>query len=311
MSAKDEIEAEAEAEAARQAATAVLTHRFGAPDLVSEQGGVSNHVFRARAGNEIVVARVGDVTKREAFERERLVTSHVRQAGVPAPEVLLVEERDGFAVMILRALPGEIARDHPHRLRTLKELGALAAQRVHTLRTSGFGCDFNFGVQPAAGTWRDWVLREFDAQSRLDVLANHHLVSGDRLTTLQQTLDRVLEWSADPVLNHGDLRLKNVLVDSEGAIVGLIDWETCLSAPGPHWDISVALHDLWVDQIEAFFEGYGMASEDVREHVPVWRLFNALNYVAEVEHAANTHDEDALERIRVRFSGVFDLFGGR
>jgi hygromycin-B 4-O-kinase len=146
------------------------------------------------------------------------------------------------------------------------------------------------------------LLRQFDAQGRLIVLANHHLVSGDRLATLQQTFDDVLDWSASSVLNHGDLRLKNVLVDTDVAIVGLLDWENCLSAPGPDWDISVALHDLWIDQIEAFLDGYGMSSDDARERVPVWRLFNALNYAAEVEHAAETEDEEALERIRVRFS---------
>jgi len=307
MNAKDD----AEFHAARQAATAVLTERFGAGDLESEEGGLSNHVFRARAGDDTFVARVGDRAKREAFEREQLVTSYVRRAGIPAPEVLLVQERDGFAVMISRAMLGDIARDHPHRLRTLRDLGAMAAQRIHTLRTSGFGCDFSFGERAAAGSWRDWVLHEFGAQTRLSVLARHGLVSGDQLTTLQQTLDRLLEWSADPVLNHGDLRLKNVLVDAEGAIVGLLDWENCLSAPGPHWDISVALHDLWVDQIEAFLDGYGMAPDEVQTHVPVWRLFNALNYAPEVEHAAQTDDREALERIRVRFSGALDLFGSK
>src|SRR5215475_6180494 len=125
MSAREHAE---EVEAAREVATAVLAARFGAADLESEEGGLSNFVFRARIGHDTLVARVGDLAKREAFEREQLVTSHVRRVGIPAPEVLLVQERDGFVVMISRAMPGEIARDHPHRLRTLKELGAMAAQ---------------------------------------------------------------------------------------------------------------------------------------------------------------------------------------
>ena len=36
-----------------------------------------------------------------------------------------------------------------------------------------------------------------------------------------------------PVLQHGDLRLKNVLVEPDGTkIVSLIDWDSCASAPG-------------------------------------------------------------------------------
>lgn len=159
--------------------------------------------------------------------------------------------------------------------------------------------------------WDDWLLGEFDAEGRIGKLIEHRLISAEQEDELRQALAQMTALAGAPVLNHGDLRLKNVLVDEEGTITGLLDWENCLSARGPHWDIGVALHDLWVDQAQAFLEGYGMDDATVRAVAPLWRLFNALNYAPEVDRAVEAGDGETLERIRTRFSGALDLFGAR
>jgi hypothetical protein len=61
--------------------------------------------------------------------------------------------------------------------------------------------------------------------------------------------------------------------------------------------------------MQAFLKGYGMTEAEVHANAPAWRLFNALNYAPEVEHALDAGDDEALERIRIRFSGALDLFG--
>ncbi|WP_245433814.1 phosphotransferase [Methylocystis hirsuta] len=42
----------------------------------------------------------------------------------------------------------------------------------------------------------------------------------------------VRRWDPSPVLNHGDMRLKNVVADASGAITAVIDWECCASNVG-------------------------------------------------------------------------------
>lgn len=296
---------------AEEAAKAAVSRRFGdAPtSLSAATGGLSNHVFHVETASEALVVRLGPAgTKSNAFERERMVIARVREAGVPAPEVLALDEVDGLAVMIARRLPGEIAKDHPERLRTLLDLGALAAERIHVIRTHGFGCDFSFEGE-AQGNWRDWLTHDYDANGRLATLHGQALISEHREAELRETLAGVSEWSGEGILNHGDLRLKNVMVDQDGSILGLIDWEDSRSTLTPHWDLSVALHDLWVDQIQAFLKGYGLDEAQMRSAAPIWRLFNTLNYAPEVERALEAGDEDCLEQIRTRFSGAFDLFG--
>jgi hygromycin-B 4-O-kinase len=276
--------------------------------LESVEGGISNQVLQAEVGGRAVVIRLGR-DKVERFERERRVIERMRRAGVPTPEVLAMGEQDGYAFMIAERIQGEIAADHPNRLRTLEELGDLAARRIHTIRTYGFGCHYQF--EPAAGLdgWRGWLLGEMQADARLRLLRAHDLISETQEAELRDILEAVARWAEPPVLNHGDLRLKNVLVDDEGAILALIDWEHSLSAPGGHWDISIALHDLWADQMQAFLKGYGMTEAEVHANAPTWRLFNALNYAPEVGHALDAGDDEVLERIRIRFSGALDLFG--
>lgn len=280
------------------------------PRALSRVGdGLSNHVFEADFDDRRVIVRLRPAEEGAAFARERRVIERVRRAGVPAPEPLALGEEDGFAFMILRRLPGAIARDHPERLRTLRELGALAKRRIHAIRTEGYGCGDGFGDDAPLGDWPGWLAQDYRAEARLDLLRRHQLITAARADELRERLAEVAAWSAPPVLNHGDLRLKNVLVDDEGAIVAVLDWENSLSAPGPHWDLSIALHDLWVDQVEAFLDGYGMDPAEVRAAAPVWRLFNTLNYVPEVQRALNERDTEKLEQIRTRFSGALDLFG--
>lgn len=296
---------------ALQAAKQCLARLFAsAPDdLQPETGGLSNTVFRARLAGAEMIVRVGEAdSKLDVFRREERVTHKVREAGIPAPEVLCVTEEEGLAVMVARALPGAVARDHPERLRTLEDLGALAAQRIHAIRTFGFGGDFRFEPDGSALDWRGWLLGEYDADARIRILAGHGLISFAQEDALRRTLDRMAALPAEAVLNHGDLRLKNVLVDEAGAIVGLLDWENCVSVRGPYWDISVALHDLWVDQAQAFLGGYGMDEQAVRLAAPFLRLFNTLNYAPEVERSVKAGDHETLERIRLRFSGALDLF---
>lgn len=302
-----------EAAKAEAAARAALSRQFGcAPDtLEPASGGLSNHVFEAASGDAQVVIRLGPAeNKAEGFARERRIIERVRRAGVPAPEILSVGEEGGFAFMVARRAPGKIATDAPSRLRTLKDLGALVAQGVHTIRTSGLGGDFGFGDEAGSTAgWRDWLLAGRQAHARLGLLRDHAVISERHHATLRDTLEAVAAWTDEPVLNHGDLRLKNVVVDDEGVILALIDWEASISAPGPHWDLSVALHDLWVDQMEAFLDGYGLSDAQVRAAAPAWRLFNALNYAPKVQRALAADDRETLEHIRTRFSGALDLFG--
>jgi hygromycin-B 4-O-kinase len=108
------------------------------------------------------------------------------------------------------------------------------------------------------------------------------------------------------VLQHGDLRLKNVVTDEDGEhIAALIDWETCLSAPGPYWDLSLALHDLGVDEKEVFLDGYGMTPAEFTKGARFVRALNLLNYAWAIGEAKR--DRRRVAWLKARLKGTFDI----
>jgi hygromycin-B 4-O-kinase len=277
--------------------------------LTAEAAGLTNHVFCADTESGRFIVRLGTRDKLDVFEREREVISRVGAIGVPVVEIVAVGQAGDWPFMISRRVAGETALNHPRRLDILAEIGRLAG-RIHTLRTKGWGSDFAWpdDTQPEDGSWHTWLNGEFDAWGRLDRLYRNDLISDAQREALGRTLEKVEEWEDLPILNHGDLRLKNVLVNDRGEIQALIDWDNAVSSPGPHWDISIALHDLSIDAKEAFLRGYGLREAIVREAAPAWRLFNALNYVPTILALVEGDKRAELERLRTRLTGALDLY---
>jgi hypothetical protein len=101
---------------------------------------------------------------------------------------------------------------------------------------------------------------------------------------------------------------KNVLVDYAGTVKALIDWEFCTSNIAPYWDLSLALHDLSIDEKQELMAGYGLSEAEVREMGPALRAFNLINYAPYVAEAAEAKDTARLECYRTRLNGALDLF---
>jgi aminoglycoside phosphotransferase (APT) family kinase protein len=311
-----------DAEAARQSeleqvVRAAVARHVGAPVQVAPlSGGLTNEAFDVETAHAHVVVRLGDQPDKLAgFERERRAAGQARAAGVPTQQIIALGNEGRWAYTIAERLPGEPAVDHPERLRILEELGRVA-KVVHGIRTDGFGDRFALEgetadpPQPGAETWSDFLREHLQAESRIARLLELEMISGRQAESLRRALTEVEGWDGPAVLNHGDLRLKNVVVNEEGHILGVIDWESAISVVGPHWDLSIALHDLSIDAKQAFLSGYGMSDDEVRRAAPAWRLFNLLNYVPTIDERLAAHDTEEVERIRTRLSGALDLYAG-
>ncbi len=290
---------------ALQKATGVKARKVAA-----ETTGLSNQVFRADAGKDSFIVRLSDTpAKIDVYERERDVIGRVRALGLPVVEVVAVGLAKERPFMISRRAPGEPALHHPKRLEILGELGRLTA-RVHTVRTSGYGHGFGWPDDGVDGrrTWQQWLGEDYGVDGRIETLRQNELISAAQAASFAATHARITDWDELPILNHGDLRLKNTLVNEAGEIQALIDWEDSVSSIGPHWDFSVALHDLSIDAKEAFLHGYGLAEKVVREASPVWRMFNVLNYAPTVVGFMENKDRAAVDRLRTRLSGALELY---
>ena len=140
------------------------------------------------------------------------------------------------------------------------------------------------------------------------ILATNEILLEAHLHELEHIITNAKTKQHKPSLNHSDLRLKNVIVDEGGDIAAIIDWEDCLSTIAPEWEISIALHDLTIDEKQAFIDGYGLSVQQVEEMAPLLKAFNILNYSSTIENAIQTGDQKSLDQIKLRLAGSLDLY---
>jgi aminoglycoside phosphotransferase (APT) family kinase protein len=302
-----------EIEAAKEMARLVIKHHFGTRPARIEfkASGLSNFVFAVKhAEGEFVVRISPDPARINTFIKEQWTQAKAAEAGVPTAEILEV----GMEVipqpfMITRTVKGRDAVYHPRRNEIVRSMGRYAAQ-INSIRTSGFGSSFDWSNNQLSRheSWKDYLEKELDYEGRLKVLVKRRMISDKQHKALDRIFAAALKLKPRPVLNHGDVRLKNVIVNDDGEIQAFLDWEHSSSNLAPHWELALALHDLSIDEKQHFLEGYGLNEKKIAEAAPLMKAFNLINYTGEVERLAAEKDNVRLGQYRTRLSGALDLF---
>jgi aminoglycoside phosphotransferase (APT) family kinase protein len=296
-----------------QTAAAVLKHHFGnRPSCVERlHGGVTNHVFEAKVGRQEVVVRISDKPEKlQIFQKEQWAVRKARAQKVPAPEILEVGDTViGLPYMISVKLRGQDASTCGNRTEVAQEMGRYAS-RINSIPTFGFGSVFDWSRNQLSRkkSWRDFLQEELDIENRLALFEAQQMLTPHHLKKLRAQIRSILKWKGRPSLTHGDLRLKNILLDEKGKICAVLDWENCTSNLAPYWEFSIALHDLSIDEKEAFLEGYGMTTRQYSRIADDIKVLNILNYAGPIEKALRHKDRAKLDSLRARLHGALDLY---
>jgi hygromycin-B 4-O-kinase len=297
----------------RDRARIVVNHYFGtgARRLVHQSGGLTNFVFSfSNPDGDFIIRISPDPARISSFIKEQWAETAARDAGVPAPEILEVgSDLIQFPYMISRTVDGSGGTHHPKRLEILRELGRYGSV-INSIKTKGFGHTFDWSVNQLShnAIFKDYLYNEYGFEKKLDLLARHKMLTTDRQKKLAKIFADASRRKVRPVLNHGDIRLKNVIADENGKINAIIDWEGCTSNFAPAWELSIALHDLGIDEIQHFLEGYGITAKRFSDSMPLIRAFNITNYASAVEEAAAERDKRLLAHYRMRLAGNLDLY---
>jgi hygromycin-B 4-O-kinase len=274
-------------------------------------GGITNYVFHVAAGNAEFVVRMSDEAEKfHTFQKEQWAVAQARTRGVPVPEILEVgNEIIPVPYMILKKIRGEEATHHNNRHEVIREMGRYAAI-IHTIPTRDYGNVFDWSPNMLSknNSWEGYLHSELEIESRISILKRNKMIPEKLQSRINGELAKIKKWSEKPCLHHGDLRLKNMLVDKEGKISAIIDWENCVSMVSPSWDISIALHDLSIDAQWRFLDGYGLTSKKLLQLAPAIKVFNLLNYAPAIERIIKAKDKEKLDHYRLRLNGVLDLF---
>lgn len=304
---------ETEVRRMRALARRLVEHHFdqGPNRTVYQESGLTNFVFCVYLDEGQFYVRISpEPAKLNAFLKEQWAAAKMRELGVPTPEVLEVgNEVIEHPYMISRAVDGTEATEHPDRLRIVREMGGLAA-KINSIETSGFGATFDWSRNHLSrhDTWCEYLEQELGLEDRLATLARQRMLSDERLDAVRSTLEAASDESRQGVLTHGDIRLKNVIVDAGGEIAAIIDWENSTSNLSPEWELSIALHDLTTDEKQAFLAGYEISPDRMIEIAPVVAAINLVNYAPEIQRIADAKDKELLAWYRARLAGAFDLY---
>lgn len=310
---KGKTAASGDVQKAKVMARHLIEHHFKTkPQRVIHQvGGMTNLVFLIHHDEGEFVVRIGqNPGKINAYIKEQWAVARAREAGVPTPEILEVgNEVIPTPYMISRRVRGHAATLHPEQMTILRELGRYTAL-INSIHTNGFGSVFDWSNNQLSRneTWNEFLYQELSLEARLGILGKYKMLSASKLKELGLILERGTGKKPVAGLNHGDVRLKNVLVDRNGKITALIDWEDCMSCLTPHWDLSLALHDLSIDEKMEFLSGYGLPDEKILEIAPLVKAINVINYAPHVGHLGAANNSTELAKYRLRLSGALDLY---
>lgn len=277
--------------------------------LFHHESGLTNFVFEALVGRDALIVRIAaSPAKMDDFLKEEWVTARARAHGVPVARILeLGIGAHGSPYMVQEKVDGTEPRDgalHPRVVRRMAEIAA----RVHEIGTRGFGHSFDWCGGAASATWREYLEKEMRVDERLDLLEKSGILRGPALRRLRRSVRELEGLRGRPSLNHGDLRLKNLIVDGRGKVLALVDWEHCVSSLAPYWDLSIALHDLSMDDKQLFLDAYGIPPARFAVMADAVKTLNVLHYAMKADRLLRGMDAAEKAALRLRLSGALDLY---
>jgi aminoglycoside phosphotransferase (APT) family kinase protein len=291
----------------------VVAHHLGSAPrrIIKRGGGITNFVYEVNHSKGDFIVRMGSTpAKVKDYLKEQWAITRAGEVGVPIADVLEVgADLVPLPYMVVRKVEGTEATHHPERFAILREMGRLT-KLIHGIETTGYGHTFDWSNNQLSRnhSWLDYLNEELRIGARLDLLEKHRMLDKPAMKVLRSVWRDVEGWKKNPVLNHGDMRLKNVMVNETGKISAVIDWEFCSSNIAPYWDLSLAVHDLSVDAKQEFLQGYGLNEQEVRDLSPILKAINIMNYAPYVERAISEGNKAQLDQYKTRLSGALDLY---
>lgn len=274
-------------------------------------GGLTNYVYAVNVGKDKLVVRISDKPDNiNNFQKEQWAVAKAKEKGIPVPEILEVgNDIIPLPYMVSKKIQGEEATHHRCRRDIIKVMARYAAL-IHTIPTTGYGHIFDWSQNTLSKneTWKEYLECELKVDERLATLKKNSMLPPTVAARIANEIKKIRKWDQQPCLHHGDLRLKNIMVDQKGEITAIIDWENCISSIGSSWDTSIALHDLSIDAQWEYLEGYGLEDRKLMEISSAIKVFNLLNYAPEIERMRQEKQKNKLDHYKLRLKGVLDLF---
>lgn len=222
-----------------RAASTIVSELVGRPVCSVEtlrQGLMTFKCLVETKANQRVIVRFYPPTRSSVVDQEPDLLARCRLVGIPVPEVV-GDSRSGprseLAYVVYRMIEGMTLLEYLSTSAAQQHSGlaidlAKQLQSLQSIEFVGSG-ELVSSTEAHEATWRSFV--ETSMQIGLDAVRQHSLLDDAAIDKLSRIADRGLPGSR--LLTHrlvwGDINFENIIVDSAGRVVGLIDFESCLS----------------------------------------------------------------------------------
>jgi aminoglycoside phosphotransferase (APT) family kinase protein len=279
--------------------------------------GSVNKVFIVETVNHKVVARMSDRAEAlEEYTKEAWCIEHAAARGIPVPSVISVGRCEGLAYIIQSYIAGDEGRDSPApKLGIWRELGKYA-KLIHSISVKGFGLKLSEMTQgDARKSWLRYLKYNIESLTEDDPLIKLKVLTRPQSKVIKAVFADLKRREFTFGLNHGDISLKNTIVDVRGR-VSMLDWGSAEAAIVPHHDLIQMLKMNMLEgvpsgeEIRAFLAGYGISPAELERMMPelenllILRAFDKLRWAIDwnVEELGGfvSHAREAVSRCLTR-----------
>jgi aminoglycoside phosphotransferase (APT) family kinase protein len=279
-----------------RAVTSLIEELFGeAPaELTAIFHGETNRTFRvALPGRGRLIVRLRATRSAESvYHKESWAMGLAREAGLPVARVLHVGYSPIlYSYSIHEYLSGQNGADYRGDPGPVwEQLGQLAA-RINVIRTDRFWISPLDEVDSnRAPLWGEFIGRQIGARVDWGLLCDRGFIHARDVPRCVRRLEEMKPWCDPPSLAHGDLQLKNILLDADGRIVAILDWSNAVSIVARYYEIATAFLAAPAEFHGPFLRGYGVGDDEnqaLRRHVETMQLCRLLGmstWLARADH---------------------------
>ncbi len=229
--------------------------------------GMCNDNYLVESPSTKIVVRLSKLHREykafREYQKERWCMSKAHALEIFTPEALDVMKLNDRAYTIQSYIDG-LPPAPEESLRVWEALGRYA-KKIHTIAVSGWGENLKKEDGTFDETWEEHLrynvesLHDKDALIKMGVLTPR--VSKEIAKLFQALGGRKFQFG----LCHGDISLRNALVDPKGRVY-LLDWGCAKAEVVPHYEINEIRGRKEPDaSLAAFLHGYGLSQEELED----------------------------------------------
>ncbi|SFF26170.1 Phosphotransferase enzyme family protein [Paenibacillus algorifonticola] len=231
-----------------------------------------------------------------SFIKEKWCIEQAAAVGIPGPEVLSIGIVDETAYMIQTFIHGDNGLDSTVlKSDVWRQLGEYA-KLIHSIQVKGFGGNL---IDPAHGvfqspshagsdgSWQGYVQYNINSLTEYDRLIKLGVITQMESQRVRKLFENLKKETFRFGLNHGDISLKNTIVNQANQVI-LLDWGNAEVSVVPHGSvIQLMQYQILgleegpnIEEFKAFLDGYGLSAKDLADmrHLLLLRAFDNLRW---------------------------------